>query len=160
MKPLKHPLWLVGFRPFFAMALLAGMVLPVVWILMLAGKVVLPAGALNLFQWHAHEMFYGFGWALMGGFLLTASKNWVSVRGHHGLPLMLLALAWLLERGVMAFSNALPVPLFWLGVNLYLPGVILLVMAVLGVSSHVTLVTLAAACALLAYALPTLKAGL
>lgn len=131
MKPLQHPLWLVGFRPFFALALLAGMVLPVVWILLLAGKVVLPAGALNLFQLHAHEMFYGFGWALMGGFLLTASKNWVSVRGHHGWPLMLLALAWLLERGVMAFANALPAPLFWLGVNLYLPGVILLVMSTL-----------------------------
>jgi uncharacterized protein involved in response to NO len=29
-------------------------------------------------------MFFGFGWAVLGGFLLTASKNWVKIRGYHG----------------------------------------------------------------------------
>ena len=27
-------------------------------------------------------MFFGFGWAVLGGFLLTATKNWVRVRGY------------------------------------------------------------------------------
>ena len=128
IKLTQHPLWLVGFRPLFSLALVAGMLLPVLWILLLAGRLTLPSGPLSPLQWHAHEMFYGFGWALLGGFLLTASKNWVAVRGHHGLPLLLLTVAWLLERGVMACANQLPAPLFWLGVNLYLPGVIALVM--------------------------------
>jgi uncharacterized protein involved in response to NO len=29
-------------------------------------------------------MFFGFGWAVLGGFLLTSTKNWVQIRGYHG----------------------------------------------------------------------------
>jgi len=43
---------------------------------------------------------------------------------------------------------------------LFLVAVILLVLAAFGVPSRVSWVCLAAACALLAYALPALKAGL
>ncbi|MCB1893463.1 MAG: NnrS family protein, partial [Rhodocyclaceae bacterium] len=68
-----HPLWLVGFRPFFALACLSGLSLPVLWTLMFAGVIEAPAAAFTGFQWHAHEMFFGFGWAMLGGFLLTAS---------------------------------------------------------------------------------------
>jgi uncharacterized protein involved in response to NO len=105
---LAHPLWLVGFRPFFALACLAGMSLPLIWALNWASgftsTAVPPAPTLviSALQWHAHEMFFGFGAALLGGFLLTSSKNWVGIRGYHGLPLLLLALAWLLDRGLMA----------------------------------------------------------
>ena len=42
------------------------------------------AGPFSVVQWHAHEMFFGFGWAVMGGFLLTSTKNWVHIRGYHG----------------------------------------------------------------------------
>ena len=97
-----HPLWLVGFRPFFALACLAGASLPLAWVLMLAGVLPPPAGPLAPQRWHAHEMFFGFGWAVMGGFLLTASKNWVKVRGYHGGALMLLAAAWCIERVALA----------------------------------------------------------
>ena len=76
-------------------------------------------------------MYYGFGWALMGGFLLTASKNWVSIRGYHGAALMALAVAWLLERAVISASALLPVFLFWLGVNIYLPAIAIMLMATL-----------------------------
>ncbi|MCB1892227.1 MAG: NnrS family protein, partial [Rhodocyclaceae bacterium] len=79
-----HPLWLAGFRPFFALACLSGLSLPVLWTLMFAGWIEAPATAFTGFQWHAHEMFFGFGWAMLGGFLLTASKNWVKIRGYHG----------------------------------------------------------------------------
>jgi uncharacterized protein involved in response to NO len=57
-------------------------------------------------------MFFGFGWAVLGGFLLTASKNWVRIRGYSGYSLMVLAVAWLMERLGMWYEDVLPRPLF------------------------------------------------
>lgn len=93
----QHPLWLAGFRPFFTLALVSGMLLPLIWALVFSGSLLLP-GSLNLMQWHAHEMLFGFGGALLFGFLLTASKNWVKVRGIHGVTLFGLVFLWCLER--------------------------------------------------------------
>jgi uncharacterized protein involved in response to NO len=59
----KHPVWLVGFRPFFILSCLSGLILPVIWALMFAGALGLPHGRYSIVQWHAHEMFFGFGWA-------------------------------------------------------------------------------------------------
>ncbi len=92
-----HPLWLVGFRPFFLLACLAGALLPPVWVLMWSGALAPPPG-LAARQWHAHELFFGFGFAVLAGFLLTASKNWVKTRGHFGRALQGLVALWLLER--------------------------------------------------------------
>ncbi len=126
-----HPLWLVGFRPFFVLACLAGLSLPIVWIMMFKGVLPAPAPRLSPVQWHAHEMFFGFGWAVLGGFLLTASKNWVGVRGYHGTPLILLAAAWLLERLAMGFGAGWPDPLFLIATNLFIPGIVALLLATL-----------------------------
>lgn len=95
----RHPVWLAGFRPFFALAMLSGALLPMAWMLVRA-TAVLPASTSGLapMAWHAHEMFFGFGGAVLAGFLLTASKNWVGIRGYHGAWLALLALLWLLAR--------------------------------------------------------------
>ena len=124
----QHPLWLVGFRPFFSLAILSGMVLPILWILGLHGTLNLPETRINPTQWHAHEMFYGFGWAVLGGFLLTSTKNWVNVRGHHGLSLMTLCLAWILERLCCWFADTLPLPLFWLGTNFFPLALVLMLL--------------------------------
>lgn len=102
----KHPLWLVGFRPFFTLAFLSGAVLPLLWALVYSGKVTLPA-TLSPLQWHAHEMLFGFGWAVLGGFLLTASKNWVSIRGMHGGPLAIAVLLWMIARGAVLMEAGL-----------------------------------------------------
>ena len=75
-------------------------------------------------QWHAHEMFFGFGWAVIGGFLLTASKNWVQIRGYHGLALAFLTAAWCLERLCMWFAAELPPGVFLLGNNLFLASIV------------------------------------
>jgi uncharacterized protein involved in response to NO len=48
------------------------------------GQLPLTASPFRSVQWHAHEMFFGFGWAVLGGFLLTSTKNWVNIRGYHG----------------------------------------------------------------------------
>jgi uncharacterized protein involved in response to NO len=127
----RHPLWLVGFRPFFALACLAGLSLPVVWILIFRGVLPAPAQRFSPVQWHAHEMFFGFGWAVLGGFLLTASKNWVCVRGYHGATLMFLAAAWIFERIGMSFGANWPAPLFLLSNNLFMFSIVVLLLATL-----------------------------
>lgn len=121
-----HPLWLVGFRPFFPLAGLTAVLVPLVWVLMLAGAIS-PTTAVPMMQWHAHEMFFGFGLAVLGGFLLTATKNWVQVRGHHGRALQLLVAAWLLERAALWWGGSWPRPLFLVGSNLFLGVLIVLV---------------------------------
>ena len=123
-----HPLWLVGFRPFFTLACLAGMLLPMVWALIFSGYLPAPAASFSAIQWHAHEMFFGFGWAVLGGFLLTSTKNWVNIRGYHGPALMLLAAAWIIERIGMSFGGNWPLPLFLFSNYLFLGSIIAMLM--------------------------------
>lgn len=124
MKFSAHPIWLVGFRPFFLLACLSGLSLPVLWALMFTGVLSAPAGRFSPLQWHAHEMFFGFGWAVIGGFLLTATKNWVQVRGYHGPALVGLVAAWGLERVGMAFGGSWPAALFWFSNLAFLGGIV------------------------------------
>lgn len=123
-----HPLWLVGFRPFFILACLSGMLLPALWAMIFSGILPAPAATFSSVQWHAHEMFFGFGWAVLGGFLLTSTKNWVNIRGYHGPALMLLAASWIIERLGMAFGGNWPLPLFLLSNNLFLGSIIAMLM--------------------------------
>lgn len=120
MAMFRHPLWLAGFRPFFTLACLAGLSLPALWVAVFLGHAALPAAPVPPVQWHAHEMFYGFGWAALGGFLLTATKNWVGIRGYRGGALAFLAAAWLFERAGMAFGGAWPDWLWTLSSLLFL----------------------------------------
>ncbi len=119
-----RPLWLVGFRPFFALACVAGAGLPLLWALLLSGLMPAPNTSFSLVQWHAHEMFFGFGWAVLGGFLLTSTKNWVQVRGYHGGALLFLVAAWVLERVGMWCQDALPWQLFRISNNLFLISIV------------------------------------
>lgn len=129
MKPDAHSFWLIGFRPFFALACLAGLSLPLWWVLVYTGAVPpAPTFVASPLQWHAHEMFYGFGWALLGGFLLTATKNWVGVRGWHGGALMFLAAAWLLDRVAMSCGASWPPLLFWLSSALFQTAIVAMLM--------------------------------
>lgn len=131
MLSLNHPVWLVGFRPFFSLAMLAGMLLPSLWVLILNGALPAPPAAVPALQWHAHEMFFGFGWAVLGGFLLTSTKNWVGVRGWHGGALAFLAAAWLFERLGMGFGGLWPALLFEVSNNLFLVAITAMIAATL-----------------------------
>ena len=124
MRLTEHPFWLVGFRPFFTLACLAGLSLPMLWALIFSGSVAAPSTTFSPTQWHAHEMFFGFGWAVLGGFLLTSTKNWVNIRGYHGAALIFLAVAWLLERAGMWFEGALPALLFQISNKLFLGSLV------------------------------------
>lgn len=98
---LNHPLLALAFRPFFLLAAVFAAVAIAVWVLVLRG--VLPfqpyGGAL---AWHAHEMLYGFGAAVLAGFLLTAVQNWTGIPGVSRGPLLVLVVAWLAGRLFMA----------------------------------------------------------
>lgn len=99
----RHSLWLAGFRPFFTLTIFMGLVMPSIWGLVFSGKLTLPLG-LTPMQWHAHEMLFGFAGSVLIGFLLTASKNWVNVRGIHGASLMALVGLWIFERVFIYFG--------------------------------------------------------
>ena len=123
-----HPIWLVGFRPLFSLACLAGAILPVLWALIFSGYLPAPSARFSSIQWHAHEMFFGFGWAVLGGFLLTSTKNWVNIRGYHGPALMLLAGAWIFERFAMGFGGHWPTPVLAISCNLFLGCIVAMLM--------------------------------
>ena len=48
--------------------------------------------------WHAHEMIYGYGTAVVAGFLLTAAQNWTGLKTLNSTPLALLLTLWLVPR--------------------------------------------------------------
>ncbi len=65
--------------------------------------------------WHGHEMLFGFGVAIVVGFLLTAVQSWTGVTGIRGRPLAVLALMWLLGRVALAFGAAFSLPIWLAG---------------------------------------------
>jgi uncharacterized protein involved in response to NO len=109
-----------GFRPFFlAAALYVGFALPV-WSLTLAGHLAAPS-YLDPVTWHAHEMIFGFGVAVIAGFLLTAVGNWTQSETAVGAPLLALVVAWFMGRVVMMASNTLPPMVVAVGDSAFLP---------------------------------------
>ncbi|MCF7981603.1 MAG: NnrS family protein [Pseudomonadales bacterium] len=70
--------------------------------------------------WHGHEMLFGFGVAIVVGFLLTAVQTWTGVIGIRGKPLIGLAASWLLGRLLLAFGADLPYWLVMVGDLLFL----------------------------------------
>lgn len=97
----KFALFNLGFRPFFLLSAIFSIVSISAWIqLYMAGK---PVNMPNISgaQWHAHEMLYGYTFAVIAGFLLTAVKNWTGVQTLHGKSLMALVGAWVLARILM-----------------------------------------------------------
>ena len=92
-------LFALGFRVFYLLAgAYAAAALPA-WALQYAG--VLPAANP---LWHAHEMLFGYTFAVIAGFLLTAVRNWTGLPTPSGAPLAAIALVWLAARLAAPFS--------------------------------------------------------
>ncbi|MDD5179957.1 MAG: NnrS family protein [Gallionellaceae bacterium] len=123
----QHPVWLVGFRPFFILSFVSGALLPVLWFLVFSNYLTLNSG-LTPRQWHAHEMFFGFGWAVLGGFLLTSTKNWVKIRGYHGAILFVLVILWFVDRLAFLLPSACPAALIVLLHNAFLLTILALLL--------------------------------
>lgn len=91
--PRGFALFALGFRPLYLLAGAYAAVSVPLWALQYAGW--LP-GANPL--WHAHEMLFGYAFAVIAGFLLTAVRAWTGRPTPSGGMLAAIALAWLLAR--------------------------------------------------------------
>ncbi|MDP7591561.1 MAG: NnrS family protein [Litorilituus sp.] len=100
------PILRLGFRPFFLSGAIFSVIAIILWLLMYKGAVNLsPLG--GGYWWHIHEMVFGFGCAIIAGFLLTAVQNWTGVRGAQGNTLLVLFLLWFTGRIVVLFPSLL-----------------------------------------------------
>lgn len=116
-----------GFRPFFLSAALwaaVGLPLSVAY---LEAAAELPTRFAPTI-WHAHEMAFGFGGAVVAGFLLTAIPNWTGRLPLQGAPLAGLVALWLLGRIVVLFSRSAPASLS-AALDLAFPAVFIFVVA-------------------------------
>ncbi|CAD5108615.1 NnrS family protein [Zestomonas carbonaria] len=103
------PIWRLGFRPFFLAGALFAMVAIGLWSVILAGLLPAwqpPGGVL---AWHRIEMPFGFGLAIVAGFLLTAVQTWTGRPGLSGRPLAGLFALWCLGR--LAWFVSMPLAL-------------------------------------------------
>jgi len=97
----------LGFRPFFLGASIFAVLTAVAWTLVYTFAAPVPIGTVSPFQWHAHEMIYGYSLAVIAGFLLTAVRNWTGTDTVNGTPLLALFCLWAAARIAMLFGTAL-----------------------------------------------------
>jgi uncharacterized protein involved in response to NO len=102
----QHPLLRLGFRPFYLLAAaLAALSVPL-WLA--AYKGMLPALPAANMLWHMHEMVFGFGAAVIVGFLFTAGRNWTNLPTPAGAQLAALAILWIAGRVAMLLTPGVP----------------------------------------------------
>ena len=102
----KCALFNLGFRPFFLGAGIFSIVSIALWMAVYWSSGLITINHISASQWHAHEMLYGYGMAVVAGFLLTAVKNWTGVPTIFGKPLMLLFALWAAARILFLFGTA------------------------------------------------------
>lgn len=110
----------LAFRPLFLGAASFAVLAIALWAWLLSGT-SLWKPALPVVFWHSHEMIFGFGCAVIAGFLLTAMQSWTGLRAPHGRPLLLLVCLWLTARILLLSPIALPLPLLMLVDLAFLP---------------------------------------
>jgi uncharacterized protein involved in response to NO len=98
-----------GFRPFFLAGALWAVVAVMLWLPQYFGELTL-SNAFQPMDWHAHEALFGYGVAVVAGFLLTAVPNWTGRLPLRGKGLLFLFLVWLSGRLAVALSG----PIGWL----------------------------------------------
>lgn len=97
-----------GFRPLFLCSMVSALFYIAWWILVLHGFLPAPHSDVNIIEWHAHEMLFGFVGSAIGGFLLTAVANWTNRKPVQGAELALLVALWCCARWVMAWPPNWP----------------------------------------------------
>ena len=93
-------LWDMGFRPFYLLAALFAALTISCWVAQFAGWTgahMLIAGS----YWHAHEMIFGYAFAVIAGFLFTAARNWTNEPTPSGALLGAIAALWLVARALV-----------------------------------------------------------
>lgn len=102
-KPPRFAVLALGFRPFYLLAGAFGALSIALWAAQFSGRLS-AAHLLEGSHWHAHEMLFGYAFAVMTGFLFTAVRNWTQRPTPTGAPLALLAAIWLGGR-VLALTS-------------------------------------------------------
>lgn len=101
----------LGFRLFFLLALSYSCWLMCLWTGFWSQHLQITHPFNSIVDWHAHEMIFGVGVAVVTGFLLTAVKNWTSSPTTSPFSLLILGLLWVIPRILShmnsTFSNAL-----------------------------------------------------
>ncbi|MGE0387510.1 MAG: NnrS family protein [Gammaproteobacteria bacterium] len=113
--PGRCALFNLGFRPFFLGAGLFAVIAMGAWTGLGRGAWSLPGSAVPAVMWHAHEMVYGYGMAVVAGFLLTAAGNWTGTVTARGAALAAIAGLWLAARVALGAGLAIPAAAFDLG---------------------------------------------
>ncbi len=116
-----------GFRPFFFLAALWAALAVPIFLSFLAAGAPAPQSFPPL-VWHVHEMAFGFGAAVVAGFLLTAIPNWTGRMPLQGAPLALLVALWLAGRLAVSPLSGLGAPVVTL-LDLSFPTAFLVVIA-------------------------------
>ena len=100
----RFALWNLGFRPFYLLAGFFASLSMLGW----AGQFAAGTG-MRVYsgdpRWHAHEMIFGFAFAVMVGFLFTAARTWTNRPTPTGIPLAAIAALWLAAR-VLALASS------------------------------------------------------
>lgn len=122
-------LWALGFRPFYLGGALFGIAAVLAWMAAYSGH-PLPGFSSYLpgVFWHVHEMIFGFGAAIVAGFLLTAVRAWTSITPAQGKSLAVLWLLWLAGRVAVAYGSP---PVAAVVDSLFLPVCALVLLRVL-----------------------------
>ncbi|MBY4678596.1 NnrS family protein [Marinobacterium arenosum] len=87
----------LGFRPFFLLGALFALLLIGHWLPAFQSGWTPAHYQLGLY-WHGHEMLFGFAFAIIAGFLLTAVRTWTQVQTPFGWTLGGLVALWLAAR--------------------------------------------------------------
>lgn len=93
-----------GFRPFFLGGAIWAMIAMLLWIALLTGQASF-ATQYGAVAWHAHEFLFGYGSAIVVGFMLTTIPNWTGRLPVSGTPLFALFTVWSVGRIAMLSTD-------------------------------------------------------
>ena len=96
LPPHRFALWALGFRPFYLLGAVFASLSAALWALQYSG--VITGAVLRGPAWHGHEMLFGYAFAIVAGFLLTAVRNWTQRDTPSGAALAAIALLWVAGR--------------------------------------------------------------
>jgi uncharacterized protein involved in response to NO len=99
------PLFRLAFRPFFLGAGVYSVVAVSAWMAVTAFDISFVVDVWPPAIWHAHEMLFGYGLAVVAGFLLTAIRNWTGVQTIRGARLLLLFSLWAIARVIPLINS-------------------------------------------------------
>ncbi len=101
----KHPFLELGFRPFFLGSSFFAMLTMALWSAVYIFQIDFTLEHISQYEWHAHEMLFGYAIAVITGFLLTSVRTWSKMNTASGYTLLILFLCWVCARILYLFGT-------------------------------------------------------